>query len=56
MRYDFTDEKIRHMVELHFPQEIFTGRGESGGVCCDTCSQPWPCASIIALREWEASR
>jgi hypothetical protein len=55
--YDFTDPKIRDMVDRHDPTEFFThsgGRGEkvSTGIVCDTCGRTWPCWATQQLRTW----
>lgn len=57
MSYDFTDPKIRDMVDRHEPTEIWgrsvsTEARTSSAVICDTCSGDWPCWPIRQLRTW----
>lgn len=55
--FDFSEPAIRRMVEYnHTPHETWTVGGTLLTIACDACGHPWPCPTLISLREWEATR
>lgn len=56
---DFTEPAIRDMVARnHTPTEQWLrsagGAATLSSVSCDQCYEPWPCATLLALRNWRS--
>lgn len=52
--YDFSDPKIRAMVDRHEPTQSFHLDGTPLSVpTCGVDGQTWPCTPIKALRKWK---
>ncbi len=59
--YDFEDPLIYEMVERsHWPHELFydseTARKILIRIECAHCLDEWPCAAIVALRDWQEGK
>jgi hypothetical protein len=44
-----TDDRLHALVEIILTEHT---PGTYGGLLCNSCSQRWPCAEIVALDEW----
>lgn len=56
--YDFKEELIREMVARnHRPEEIWQRTvgipALLTNIQCEECYEPWPCTTIMKLREWK---
>lgn len=60
-QYDFSDPKIRAMVNRHEPAEVWERPGDRflnkqavlAGIICNECRAPWPCLPVKQLEIWE---
>jgi len=44
-----TDDHLHALVEVILSEHT---AGMYGGRLCNSCSQRWPCAEIVALHKW----
>lgn len=56
MEYDFTDDKVRLLIErTHEPEQLVIKNADGPALLrlvCEVDGEMWPCASVLALRTY----